>query len=79
MKEGNDLTIADPNMTYSSIAREYLLREGLPADRIIKTGSPMYEVLHLYLPKIKASKIFKTLNLEKGKRKRKILCRLSTS
>ena len=44
--------IADINLTYSSIAREYLLREGLPADRIIKTGSPMYEVLMHYLPKI---------------------------
>ena len=43
---------SDINMTYSDIAREYLLREGLPADRIIKTGSPMYEVLTQYLPKI---------------------------
>lgn len=59
--------IADINMTYSSIAREYLLREGLPADRIIKTGSPMYEVLHRYLPKINASDILTRLELEKDK------------
>lgn len=59
--------ISDINLTYSSIAREYLLREGLSADRIIKTGSPMYEVLHQYLPKIKASEILCTLGLEKGK------------
>lgn len=59
--------ISDINLTYSDIAREYLLREGLPADRIIKTGSPMFEVLHSYLPAIKASKILKVLVLEKGK------------
>lgn len=59
--------ISDINLTYSSIAREYLLREGLPADRIIKTGSPMYEVLHHYLPKIEQSDILKRLELEKGK------------
>ena len=57
---------SDINLTYSSIAREYLLREGLPADRIIKTGSPMYEVLTQYLPKIEASQIVKELGLEKG-------------
>ena len=59
--------IADINMTYSDIAREYLLREGLPADRIIKTGSPIYEVVHSKLDDIKASNILKELSLEKGK------------
>ncbi len=58
---------ADINMTYSDIAREYLLREGLSADRIIKTGSPMFEVLHHYLPQIKKSKVLTKLNLKKGK------------
>jgi UDP-N-acetylglucosamine 2-epimerase (non-hydrolysing) len=58
---------ADINMTYSDIAREYLLKEGLSADRIIKTGSPMFEVLHHYLPKIKSSEVLNRLNLEKGK------------
>jgi len=46
---------ADINLTYSNIAREYLLREGLPPDQIIKTGSPMFEVLHHYMPQIGAS------------------------
>ncbi len=59
--------ISDINLTYSSIAREYLLREGLPADRIIKTGSPMYEVLHYYMPKIRASDVLQKLGLEKEK------------
>ena len=54
---------ADINLTYSAIAREYLLREGLPPDQIIKTGSPMYEVLHYYLPQIKASKSLPKLDL----------------
>ena len=58
---------ADINLTYSGIAREYLLREGLPADRIIKTGSPMYEVLNHYLPEIKKSEVLTRLNLEEGK------------
>ena len=59
--------VSDINLTYSSIAREYLLREGLPADRIIKTGSPMYEVLHHYLPEINKSEILTKLNLEENK------------
>lgn len=55
--------IADINMTYSDIAREYLLREGLSPDRIIKTGSPMYEVLMHYIHDIKGSDILKKLGL----------------
>ena len=58
---------SDINLTYSDIAREYLLREGLPADRIIKTGSPMFEVLNHYLPQIKSSDVLSRLNLEEGK------------
>ncbi len=58
--------VSDINLTYSDIAREYLLREGLPADRIIKTGSPMFEVLNHYMPKIEASNIIEDLKLEKG-------------
>lgn len=58
---------ADINLTYSDIAREYLLREGLPADRIIKTGSPMFEVLHHYLPQIEKSDVLSRLNIEEGK------------
>lgn len=58
--------IADINLTYSDIAREYLLREGLPADRIIKTGSPMYEVLHHHLERIKNSDVLTKLGLKQG-------------
>ncbi len=58
---------SDINLTYSDIAREYLLREGLPADRVIKTGSPMFEVLNHFLPQIKKSNVLEKLNLEKGK------------
>ena len=57
--------ISDINMTYSDIAREYLLREGLPADRIIKTGSPMYEVIQNQLNDIKVSNIVDELSLKK--------------
>ncbi|AWB33026.1 non-hydrolyzing UDP-N-acetylglucosamine 2-epimerase [Orrella marina] len=57
---------ADINLTYSTIAREYLLREGLPPDQVIKTGSPMYEVLHHYLPQIEASDVLSRLGLESG-------------
>ena len=57
---------ADINLTYSTIARDYLLREGLLPDQVIKTGSPMYEVLHHYLPQIKASDILHRLNLQPG-------------
>jgi UDP-N-acetylglucosamine 2-epimerase len=59
--------ISDVNLAYSDIAREYLLREGLPADRIIKTGSPMFEVLNHYLPSIQQSDVLSRLNLEAHK------------
>ncbi len=55
---------ADINLTYSSIAREYLLREGLPPDMVIKTGSPMNEVLGHYRAKIEASDVLERLDLE---------------
>lgn len=54
---------ADINLTYSSIARDYLLAEGLPADRVIKTGSPMFEVLHHYMPQIDGSDVLARLGL----------------
>jgi UDP-N-acetylglucosamine 2-epimerase (non-hydrolysing) len=59
--------ISDINLTYSDIAREYLLREGLSADRIIKTGSPMFEVLNHYLESIKNSNILDRLQLQDNK------------
>jgi UDP-N-acetylglucosamine 2-epimerase (non-hydrolysing) len=59
--------ISDINMTYSDIAREYLLREGLSADRIIKTGSPMYEVIHSKLKNINTSNIVNEMKLQAGK------------
>lgn len=55
--------ISDVNMPYSAISREYLLREGFPPDRVIKTGSPMYEVLHHYRPKIETSDVLRRLGL----------------
>lgn len=58
--------VADINLTYSDIAREYLLREGLPPDRVIKTGSPMFEVLRHYAGHIDASDILGRLDLEEG-------------
>lgn len=57
--------ISDINLAYSDIAREYLLREGISPDRIIKTGSPMYEVLHHYNKQINNSQILKELKLNK--------------
>ncbi|HEY0924880.1 non-hydrolyzing UDP-N-acetylglucosamine 2-epimerase [Rheinheimera pacifica] len=54
---------ADINLTYSAIARDYLLAEGLPADRVIKTGSPMFEVLHHYMPQIDDSDVLTRLGL----------------
>ena len=57
---------ADVNLTYSTIARDYLLREGLPPDLVIKTGSPMFEVLTHYRPQIDASDVLARLGLEEG-------------
>lgn len=57
---------ADINLTYSDIAREYLLREGLPADRIIKTGSPMFEVLNSRKEDIQHSEVLNRLGLKEG-------------
>ena len=61
--------ISDINLCYSSIAREYLLREGLPPDQVIKTGSPMLEVLTEQMPKVKrnAAKVLKAMGVAKGK------------
>jgi UDP-N-acetylglucosamine 2-epimerase len=58
---------ADINLTYSDIAREYLLREGIPADRVIKTGSPMFEVLNSRKDDIENSDVLERLGLEAGK------------
>lgn len=58
--------ISDINLPYSHISRDYLLREGLPPDRIIVTGSPMYEVLHHYLPQIETSDVLARLGLTAG-------------
>lgn len=58
--------VSDINLTYSSIAREYLLREGIPSDRVIKTGSPMFEVLNHYTDKIKASDVLSRQKLKAG-------------
>ena len=57
---------ADINLTYSDIARQYLLSEGIPADRVIKTGSPMFEVLSHYMEQIDNSKVLSQLNLKSG-------------
>jgi len=59
--------ISDINLTYSSIAREYLLREGISPDRVIKTGSPMFEVLNTKIEDIKSSDVLKRLDLQEGK------------
>jgi len=56
--------LADINMPYSTIARDYLLREGIPPDRVVKTGSPMHEVIHHYLPLIEASNVLTRLGVK---------------
>lgn len=58
--------LADINLTYSDISREYLLREGLPADKVIKTGSPMYEVLQACMPQVEKSDVLSRLGLKAG-------------
>lgn len=58
---------ADINMPYSTIARDYLIAEGIPADRVVKTGSPMYEVLTHYMDEIDSSTILESLDIESGK------------
>ena len=59
--------IADINLTYSEIARDYLLREGLPPDQVIKTGSPMREVIEHYRDRIEASDVLGRLGLQEGR------------
>jgi UDP-N-acetylglucosamine 2-epimerase (non-hydrolysing) len=56
--------IADVNLPYTALSREYLLREGLPPDRVISTGSPMFEVLHHFMPKIQRSDVLARLGLQ---------------
>ena len=56
--------VADVNLPYSAISRDYLLREGLPPDLVITTGSPMFEVLHHFMPKIQRSEVLSRLGLE---------------
>ena len=56
--------VADVNLPYSDISRDYLLREGLPPDRVITTGSPMFEVLHHMMPKVERSQVLPRLGLE---------------
>ena len=56
--------VSDINLTYSTIARDYLLAEGLPPDQVIKIGSPMYEVINYYLPQIKSLSLLKKLKLQ---------------
>lgn len=58
--------IADINMPYSTIARDYLIAEGIPADRVVKTGSPMYEVLSHYMDDIDNSNILEMLSIRQG-------------
>lgn len=58
--------LSDINLPYSDLAREHLLREGIPPQRVIKTGSPMYEVLHHYLPQIEKSDVLARLGLRFG-------------
>jgi UDP-N-acetylglucosamine 2-epimerase len=57
---------SDINLPYSAISRDYLIREGFPPDRVIKTGSPMFEILHHALPKIQKSDVLERLGLTKG-------------
>jgi UDP-N-acetyl-L-fucosamine synthase len=59
--------LSDINLPYSDLAREHLLREGIPPQRVIKTGSPMYEVLHHYLPQIEKSDVLQRLGLQTGR------------
>src|SRR5207247_10467217 len=58
--------LSDINLTYSDLARQYLLQEGLPPDRVIKIGSPMWEVLTHYLPRIEQSTVLDRLGLRAG-------------